>query len=204
MPGFSATTAPFREPTEVPTTKSGVMSVSASARRCPTWTAPYDAPPPSTYAIGRGRESTMLKRAMAHCLASRRAVHRSGRLTQDNYSRRMKPRLFVVVAAAAVALAGCTSPDRSPRSRRLPHRRKRTQRWPSTTNSSCRGSPAGQVRMHRDDRTLTYDAPDGETITLDVLRVPASDPNKRLGSLVLNPGGPGGSGVDYARAARWS
>lgn len=49
---------------------------------------------------------------------------------------------------------------------------------------------------------LSYDEPDGETIDVDLVRLPAADPEKRLGSLVLNPGGPGGSGVDYARAAR--
>ena len=49
---------------------------------------------------------------------------------------------------------------------------------------------------------LTYDEPDGETIDVEVLRLPAADPEKRLGSLVLNPGGPGGSGVEYARGAR--
>ena len=49
---------------------------------------------------------------------------------------------------------------------------------------------------------LTYDQPDGDTIDLDVVRLPAQDQSKRLGSLVINPGGPGGSGVEYARAAR--
>jgi pimeloyl-ACP methyl ester carboxylesterase len=34
------------------------------------------------------------------------------------------------------------------------------------------------------------------------VRLPAGKPDQRLGSLVINPGGPGGSGVDYARAAR--
>ena len=33
-----------------------------------------------------------------------------------------------------------------------------------------------------------------------VLRVPATDRGQRVGQLVVNPGGPGGSGVDYAAA----
>ena len=33
------------------------------------------------------------------------------------------------------------------------------------------------------------------------MKVPAKKSSKRIGSLVVNPGGPGGSGVDYARAA---
>jgi pimeloyl-ACP methyl ester carboxylesterase len=48
---------------------------------------------------------------------------------------------------------------------------------------------------------LDYDEPEGETITLSVLRVPATEPSKRVGSLVVNPGGPGVSGVNYAAAA---
>ncbi len=40
--------------------------------------------------------------------------------------------------------------------------------------------------------------PDGATFTLPVLRLPATGPD-RLGSLVINPGGPGISGVGYLR-----
>jgi pimeloyl-ACP methyl ester carboxylesterase len=49
---------------------------------------------------------------------------------------------------------------------------------------------------------LDYTAPDGDTLTISVLKLPAKDQGAKIGSLVLNPGGPGGSGVDYARAAR--
>jgi pimeloyl-ACP methyl ester carboxylesterase len=44
---------------------------------------------------------------------------------------------------------------------------------------------------------LDYDEPNGATISLAVVRLPATDPAHRIGSLFLNPGGPGGSGVDY-------
>jgi pimeloyl-ACP methyl ester carboxylesterase len=43
---------------------------------------------------------------------------------------------------------------------------------------------------------LDYDRPDGRQITLALARHPASDPSRRIGSLFINPGGPGGSGVD--------
>lgn len=49
---------------------------------------------------------------------------------------------------------------------------------------------------------LDYDDPDGETIDLAVIRLPAGDPDTRVGALLINPGGPGGSGIDYARQAR--
>ncbi|MGW9350590.1 alpha/beta fold hydrolase [Nocardiopsis flavescens] len=45
---------------------------------------------------------------------------------------------------------------------------------------------------------LDWDDPDGEAIDLALARIPAGDPEARIGSLVINPGGPGGSGVDFA------
>jgi pimeloyl-ACP methyl ester carboxylesterase len=43
---------------------------------------------------------------------------------------------------------------------------------------------------------LDYDEPDGATISIAMARVPATDQAGRIGSLLTNPGGPGGSGVD--------
>ncbi len=45
---------------------------------------------------------------------------------------------------------------------------------------------------------LDYDDPGGTTIDLAVLRAPADDPEQRVGSLVVNPGGPGQLGTDFA------
>jgi pimeloyl-ACP methyl ester carboxylesterase len=45
---------------------------------------------------------------------------------------------------------------------------------------------------------LDYEKPAGRTLKLAVLEVPAQSRSKRIGALVVNPGGPGGSGVDYA------
>jgi pimeloyl-ACP methyl ester carboxylesterase len=47
---------------------------------------------------------------------------------------------------------------------------------------------------------LDYGKPGGEQLEIAVIRLPAG--GDRIGSLVMNPGGPGGSGVGYARAAR--
>lgn len=38
------------------------------------------------------------------------------------------------------------------------------------------------------------------TVSIAVVRLPAADPARRIGSLFLNPGGPGGSGVDFVIA----
>jgi pimeloyl-ACP methyl ester carboxylesterase len=47
---------------------------------------------------------------------------------------------------------------------------------------------------------LDYADPAGKTLGLAVLKVAAQDSGDRIGSLVVNPGGPGGSGVSYASA----
>ncbi|MDA0170114.1 alpha/beta hydrolase [Solirubrobacter taibaiensis] len=48
---------------------------------------------------------------------------------------------------------------------------------------------------------LDYGNPRAGTIALALTRLPATDPRRRIGSLFLNPGGPGGSGVDYVLGA---
>ncbi|MEU0880953.1 alpha/beta hydrolase [Lentzea sp. NPDC005914] len=48
---------------------------------------------------------------------------------------------------------------------------------------------------------LDYGTPRGATTSLALARKPATDKAHRIGSLFLNPGGPGGSGVDFALGA---
>src|SRR6476620_9415614 len=64
--------------------------------------------------------------------------------------------------------------------------------------SRCYGGPfqCGTVQV-----PLDYAHPDGAKITLALTRLPATDPAHRIGSLFLNPGGPGGSGVDFVHFA---
>ena len=39
--------------------------------------------------------------------------------------------------------------------------------------------------------------PGGATTTIALTRLPATDPAQKIGTLFVNPGGPGGSGVDF-------
>lgn len=44
---------------------------------------------------------------------------------------------------------------------------------------------------------LDYSNQGGATISIAVVRLPAGDPAHKIGSIFFNPGGPGGSGVDF-------
>lgn len=62
--------------------------------------------------------------------------------------------------------------------------------------SSCTGGECSKLTV-----PIDYAKPADGTIQLALLKVPARNSSQRIGSLVVNPGGPGGSGVDYAKAA---
>ena len=47
---------------------------------------------------------------------------------------------------------------------------------------------------------LDYEHPKQRTIGVVTVRRPAQQPTARIGSLFINPGGPGGDGIDYRRA----
>ena len=53
------------------------------------------------------------------------------------------------------------------------------------------------------DVPIDYEKISTGTFKISVLRYAAQDPQKRIGSLVINPGGPGASGVDYAYNAEY-
>jgi hypothetical protein len=73
------------------------------------------------------------------------------------------------------------------------------------------GRPAGlDWKPCTDDRTaqcatlrvpIDWDDPYAAITDIAVARRPATDPAHRIGTLVVNPGGPGGSGVDCAPAS---
>ena len=85
--------------------------------------------------------------------------------------------------------AGSRSPRRRPRS------------WPTSTRSASTGSPArptATTTAAPSPCRSTTPTRRGETIDLALLAVPAT--GSRVGSLVVNPGGPGARGTTYAAA----
>jgi pimeloyl-ACP methyl ester carboxylesterase len=109
------------------------------------------------------------------------------------------PRQHRIAAVAAVAAfvllaAGCGGKD--PKANDTAS--------PAPTGSAA---PAGDLRWTSCDGSfqcakldvpLNYDRPDAKSISLALVKRPATDPSSKIGSLLLNPGGPGGSGIDFA------
>ncbi len=123
------------------------------------------------------------------------------------------PRLVSATLLSASLLAACssthsplalTSPSPSPTSSGPSASAPATPGAPSSTPGA--GRPAAVLHWHSCDSgfqcaTLTTpldDAhPDKGTVDIAVARHQASGPGSRLGSLVINPGGPGASAVDF-------
>lgn len=107
-----------------------------------------------------------------------------------------------MLVAAALVVAGCSGPSASP---------------PAPQPGATDAPSAGLARFYTQrpdwndcgggffcatiDVPVDYAQPAGDTIRLALTRLPAADPGRRVGSLVVNPGGPGVSGIGYARAA---
>jgi pimeloyl-ACP methyl ester carboxylesterase len=74
-----------------------------------------------------------------------------------------------------------------------------TLAWgPCAESSSAFGPP---IRCATLAVPLDHDDPDGESIDIELAQVATADADRRIGSLVLNPGGPGGSGIEFLQSA---
>ena len=59
--------------------------------------------------------------------------------------------------------------------------------------------PCGRIECGTLEVPLDYAEPGGRMIELSLVRVAAREPSERIGVLLANPGGPGGSGNDFVR-----
>jgi pimeloyl-ACP methyl ester carboxylesterase len=106
--------------------------------------------------------------------------------------------------AAALFLAGCTTAPSHSDAKASPAT-STTRVFRSTTTSTSSTLPMapiawspcnGDLQCGTLTVPLDYAKPQGATIGIAVERHLADDPAQRLGSLVINPGGPGVSGID--------
>src|SRR5919205_544173 len=119
-----------------------------------------------------------------------------------------------LVAAASgllVAVSGCTSSqdtaaDPSASASSTPAAPQAAEIAWSDCDAEITGLLAGQAGSERDltfecGRTevpISYDEPQGDTLPLFLVRARWAQQTDRIGSLVINPGGPGASGADAA------
>ena len=71
-----------------------------------------------------------------------------------------------------------------------------TINWRDCVDPELTGLECGRVWV-----PLDYDRPGGAKIKIKVARLGAGDPASKLGTIFLNPGGPGGSGIDFLAGA---
>lgn len=117
-----------------------------------------------------------------------------------------------VIAAAGLLLSGCTSGGSGgPEAAASSRGDSAAPSAPSAATPAALRSYYDQKLSWRDcgvpgfDCTtmkapLDYDHPEAGDVDIAVARHKATGPGKRLGSLLVNPGGPGGSGIGYLQA----
>ncbi len=107
--------------------------------------------------------------------------------------------------AAVVLLAGCSLPGSASATRtstvpdpavHLNPTTSTTTTQPPIPVSPVTWVPCGRLQCGTVSAPLDYGNPGGPVIQIAVARHPAEVPSERIGSLVINPGGPGGSGID--------
>ncbi len=117
-------------------------------------------------------------------------------------------RVGLLLAGASLAFAACALPDDSahpPSAAPVLTTTTSTTTSPSTTTTAVTEPAVTPISWSPCDGDLQcgtlvvpldYADPRGPTIPIAVARHPAEDPSRRIGSLVIDPGGPGVSGID--------
>ncbi|WP_188187084.1 alpha/beta hydrolase [Nonomuraea sp. SYSU D8015] len=105
----------------------------------------------------------------------------------------------VLAAVLLVTVTGCSTAPAEPATQSTPDTDQIT--WgPCTDIKRPDGEPPARqdasVRCGKLSVPLDYAKPDGETIDLALIKLPAAGKGGKLGSVVFNFGGPGASGVD--------
>jgi pimeloyl-ACP methyl ester carboxylesterase len=126
-----------------------------------------------------------------------------------------KARGLLAIAVAAGLLAACTGGENSDAER---GRQGATVSGTASASPSAPTTPAalrpfytqrlrwsgcgGDYECATLRAPIDYEDPGRGDVSIAMIRLPASDPDERVGSLLVNPGGPGGSGIEYVREAR--
>ena len=150
--------------------------------------------PPLRRRRGAGSAGRLV--VVAACSATTQRPHGGG-------VRRSTPRADIDRATRArddrPSLTAPTRPRRPPTDRRAD---RRTPPNPARRRSTG-SSSASQLEQATLDVPIDYDDPDGDTFTLFLVRRLADDQANKIGSLLINPGGPGAGGAEFAAGAEF-
>lgn len=129
---------------------------------------------------------------------------------------RLVPRRLIAVASAMAVSAGLlvagtgqqpvqatpavtTAAKKADQTSKVEKRRSKAVKTPKLKWYSCFGyASCATVKV-----PLDYDKPKGKKVELAVLKVPATDQKRKIGTLFINPGGPGASGTEIAYFSGW-
>ncbi|MCD2188482.1 alpha/beta hydrolase [Actinomycetospora soli] len=123
--------------------------------------------------------------------------------------RTTRVKLVGALLAGGLALAGCTGgspgapPLQSPTAPAPP-----TSSGAPAAPATPLGAPAqfvpcdGSFECAQITVPVDYQVPTGPTITIGIVRRPAADQANKLGVLLVNPGGPGGSGIETVESGQ--
>jgi pimeloyl-ACP methyl ester carboxylesterase len=111
-------------------------------------------------------------------------------------------RVLVLVASCAIVAGACdTAPGPAVLATLRPTSPSPTAPGPSGASVAAArwvdcggGFQCATVAVPQD-----YDAPGGPKVNLSIIRLPATRPTQRIGALLVNPGGPGASGVEFVQ-----
>lgn len=95
--------------------------------------------------------------------------------------------------ALGLFVSGAVSPTPASAETESEHSR---VRWQACYEEFGPGFDCASVKV-----PLDYDRPHGKQISLALVRLRATGPQRKVGSIFLNPGGPGGSGIDFVLGA---
>ena len=136
---------------------------------------------------------------------------KSGGFGRRRVSRRPRPAVVAIAVTLALLAAACSDDDQSGSgffsgigegtTTTTDGESPSDDPDPDPTDSGIDWVREGSIDRGTLDVPLDYDAPDGEQIDIAVSRRPAGTPDERLGVLLVNPGGPGSSGIEFASMA---
>jgi pimeloyl-ACP methyl ester carboxylesterase len=154
--------------------------------------------------MGRNREVQRFPRSKSTEQVVDRTPTTPGARAPRRVPRRRVALALALTAAAAVPLAACT-PDQPPASASVSLTP--THAEPAATpalhsfyQQKLAWTRCGDVQCATLTVPMDYAHPEnGKTFVLPLAKATTAEPGKRIGSLVLDPGGPGASGVDLVK-----